>query len=95
MEALADPRVLQHDQRPLRGQLDLAGTWLARGCLPVRAQTGGGDVGLVALRADERSLVVVQPPVQFEVHVLGERLRALVAAVRLVIRVQPLVRLKI
>ena len=56
-------------------------------------EAGGRYIGFIALGADERSLVVVQPPVQFQVHVLGERLWALVAAVRLVVRVQPLVRL--
>ena len=37
----------------------------------------------------------MQSPVQFEMHVLGERLRTFVAAVGLVVRVQSLVRLQV
>ena len=66
-----------------------------RSCLPMSPQARRRDIGFIALRADERSLVVVQSPVQLEMHVLGERLRTLVAAVRLVIRVQTLVCLQV
>ena len=37
----------------------------------------------------------MQPSVQLEMHVLGERLRTFVAAVGLVVRVQSLVRLQV
>jgi len=38
VKALADPRVLQHYQRTLRRQLNLARAGLTRGCLPMSPQ---------------------------------------------------------
>ena len=39
-------------------------------------EAGSGDIGFIALGTDERPFIVVQPPVQFQVDVLGERLRS-------------------
>lgn len=65
VEALADPRVLKHYQRPLSRQLDLSGARLTRSCLPMSPEAGSGDVGFIALGTDERPFIVVEPPMQF------------------------------
>jgi hypothetical protein len=54
--------VRQQKDGPLGGESVLGGGRLTRGCLPVGAEAGSGDVALVAGAADERPLVVVQPP---------------------------------
>lgn len=95
VEALPDSRVLKHYQRPLGRQLDFSRARLARSRLPVCPEAGSGDIGFIALGTDERPFIVVQPPVQFQVDVLGERLRTFVTAVGLVVGVQSLVSLQV
>lgn len=75
-------------QRSLSGEGFLCIGWFAGGCLPMRSQAARRNVGLVASATDERSLVVMQPLVQFEVNILRKSRRALVAGIRLVARMK-------
>ena len=87
--------LLKKENGSLGGEGLLLRRGRAGGRLPVGAQSRGGDIGLVAATAHKRTLIVVQPFVEFKVNVLREAGAALVAAVRLLAGVEPHVRLQV
>ena len=64
--------LLEKEERALSSDGLLGRGGLALGGFPVSSQSRGGDVGLAAGSADERSLVVVEAFVKFQVDKLGE-----------------------
>ena len=67
--------LLQKEERSLSSDGFLGRGGLALGGLPVSSQPRGGDVGLAAGPADERSLVVVEAFVKLQVDKLGKAQR--------------------
>ena len=85
----------EEKQRPLCGECLLRRGGGTGRRLPVSSQPARRNVRLVARAADERSFVVMEPLVKFEVNILCESGGALITCVWLLARVKTHVGLQI
>lgn len=87
--------LLKEEERPLGCDGLFSWRWLAFCGFPVGSQTRSGNVGFVATSADERSLIVVKPLVQFQMNKLCEAQRTLLTCERFFAFVQSHVSLQV
>jgi len=88
-------RVLQEKERLLRCERLFSRCGDAGSGLPMCAQTRGGNVRFATGGTNKRTLIIVQSFVQFQVDILCETCRTLIAAVRFLATVQSHVCLQI
>ena len=81
--------LLEQEERTFRGDGLFRRRRFTLGCLPVRPESRGRDVGLATGATDEGSLIVVQPLVQLQVDKLGETQGTFLTSKRFLSLVEP------